>query len=247
MIFYWLLKEKSPAPSSPRPAIARRNLNFKTHWKWTAAVAHLGHERACILPALSLARVILLNAPRARGPGASPLLPATGATHRGRKLLSKDEARRIAANIAKLPGAVFGTNFELLTFTGTYKESAYDENHPRSGRGGGPKRGYSLNSRKHPRTSPAHRSWPRWGWSRPRSPRPGLLPRPRLLPRPLSRGPPMPNRVHDPRNPGWSRHSRKKDGVPGLKVLQGLPSNPCPGTRYSAPRLASATTHNCGS
>ena len=30
----------------------------------------------------------------------------------------------------------------------------------------------------------------------------------------------MPNRVHDPRNPGWSRHSRKKDGVPGLKVRQ---------------------------
>jgi len=45
MIFYWLLKEKSPAPSSPRPAIARRNLNFKTHWKWTAAVAHLAKSQ----------------------------------------------------------------------------------------------------------------------------------------------------------------------------------------------------------
>src|SRR5437764_10065389 len=118
MIFYWLLKEKSPAPSSPRPAIARRNLNFKTHWKWTAAVAHLGRERACILPALSLARVILLNAPRTRGPGASPLLPATGATHRGRGPSDRRQYSQAA-------GSCFWTNFELLTFTGTYKESAY--------------------------------------------------------------------------------------------------------------------------
>jgi hypothetical protein len=65
-----------------RQAITRRNLNFRTHWKWTAAIAHLwAKSRRAFHGRCLWARVILLIASRARGPGASPFQTATGATH----------------------------------------------------------------------------------------------------------------------------------------------------------------------